>query len=76
MILFSEQLIRTSLRKSHISQMLTVVLQDGGVPVVFKFSSENNMFSRMSHPDKPVSTAPRLVTRELELTQTIEEGCQ
>ena len=42
----------------------------------FQDSSELTCFSRLSNPDKPVPTAPRLVTRGLELFKTIEEGCQ
>ena len=63
------------LRESHIRLMLSVVEQDGGVSVGFQDSSELICILRLSHPDKPVPTAPRLVTRVLELIQTIEEGC-
>ena len=39
-------------------------------------SSDYLLVSRLFQPDRPVSTAPRLVTREIELSQTIVEGCQ
>ena len=63
------------LRDSHIWLMLSVVEQDIGLSVGFQDSSDLSCISRLSTPDKPVPTAPRLVTRVLELMQTIEEGC-
>ena len=60
-------------RGPHLANVVSVE-QDIGLSVGFQDSSDLSCISRLSTPDKPVPTAPRLVTRVLELIQTIKEG--